>query len=225
MPNILVDVPWNIHREDWQEFWWKIQGESQGPSPIFYHCQNAGHIIKLDNFSLVGKEPQGITRTIKEAMYIRVNDPPLNRNLGKYQLSHMWDGVLQDMPAQFTVTPYTSCTTNPLWANPQIINKGECKILPWGKYVHPRDASPSPLHPTVGTKFFLVVCPSQGCLSSPSLLRLSYILAPHFSQQNFWCQIGKYNIFSQTWRSTVSVDITKDCLDTCLIFCFAIWIS
>ena len=32
--------------------------------------------------------------TIKEALYIRVNDPSLNRNVGKYHLLHVWDEVL-----------------------------------------------------------------------------------------------------------------------------------
>ena len=31
---------------------------------------------------------------IKEALYIRVNDPSLNRNVGKYHLPHVWDEVL-----------------------------------------------------------------------------------------------------------------------------------
>ena len=71
----------------------------RAPSPIFDHFQTTGHNITMDNFSIVGREPQGFTRTIKEAMYIRVNDLPLNRNLGKYQLTHIWEKVLQDMPA------------------------------------------------------------------------------------------------------------------------------
>ena len=33
-------------------------------------------------------------RTIKEALYIRVNDPSLNRNIDKYHLPHIWDEVL-----------------------------------------------------------------------------------------------------------------------------------
>ena len=33
-------------------------------------------------------------RTIKEAIYIRVNDSSLNRNVGKYHLPHVWDEVL-----------------------------------------------------------------------------------------------------------------------------------
>ena len=70
-------------------------------SSIFNHFQTAGHNITLDNFSIVCRESQGFTRTIKEAMFIRVNDPPLNRNLGKYQLPHIWDEVLQDLPALY----------------------------------------------------------------------------------------------------------------------------
>ena len=29
----------------------------------------------------------------QQAILIRVNDPPLNRNIGKYQLLHIWDEV------------------------------------------------------------------------------------------------------------------------------------
>ena len=37
---------------------------------------------------------QSLMRTIKEALYIRVNNPSLNKNIGKYHLPHMWDEVL-----------------------------------------------------------------------------------------------------------------------------------
>ena len=33
-------------------------------------------------------------RIIKEALYIRINNPSLNRNIGKYHLPHIWDEVL-----------------------------------------------------------------------------------------------------------------------------------
>ena len=41
---------------------------------------------------------QSIARSIKEAILIRVNDPSLNRNIGKYQLPHIWDEVLVMSP-------------------------------------------------------------------------------------------------------------------------------
>ena len=34
-----------------------------------------------------------IIRLIKESLFIRVNNPTLNRNIGKFQLSHLWDRV------------------------------------------------------------------------------------------------------------------------------------
>ena len=68
------------------------------PSPIFDHFQTTGHNT-LDNFLIVGRESQGFTRTIKEEMFITVNEATLNRNLGRYQLPHIWDKVLQGMPA------------------------------------------------------------------------------------------------------------------------------
>ena len=67
----------------------------KAPSPIYLHTTTTGHSVSPDCFSIVSRESQGLTRNIKEAMYIRVNDPSLNRNLGKFQLPHVWDQVLQ----------------------------------------------------------------------------------------------------------------------------------
>ena len=37
---------------------------------------------------------QDFTRLIKELIFIKVNNPSLNRNIGKFQLSHILDRVL-----------------------------------------------------------------------------------------------------------------------------------
>ena len=50
--------------------------------------------VSLENFSVVGREEQNLMRTIKEALYIRVNNPSLNRNIGKHHQPHIWDEVL-----------------------------------------------------------------------------------------------------------------------------------
>ena len=50
-------------------------------------------------FSIVYREAQGLTRNIKEGMYIKVNYPSLNRNLVKFQLPPIWDQVLKDTPS------------------------------------------------------------------------------------------------------------------------------
>ena len=36
------------------------------------------------------REDQNLTRAIKEALFIRVNDLSLNWNIGKYHLPHIW---------------------------------------------------------------------------------------------------------------------------------------
>ena len=68
------------------------------PSPISDHTNTTGHHTKLDNFSIVGRELHTIARAIKEAMFIKVNGLSFNRNIGKYQLFHIWDEVLLNTP-------------------------------------------------------------------------------------------------------------------------------
>ena len=50
--------------------------------------------VTINNFNIVGREYLNQMRTIIEALYLRVNDPSLNRNVGKYHLLHVWDEVL-----------------------------------------------------------------------------------------------------------------------------------
>ena len=63
----------------------------KAPSPIYEHQNSSGHKTAIENFQIIGWEGNSIARTIKEAMYIRVNNPTLKRNIGKYNLPHIWD--------------------------------------------------------------------------------------------------------------------------------------
>ena len=81
----------------------KVTGERykkhlKGPSPIHAHIQQTGDNMTSNNFNIIGREERDLARTIKEAIYIRVNNPMLNRNVGKYNLSHLWDRVLFNTP-------------------------------------------------------------------------------------------------------------------------------
>ena len=58
----------------------RFKEHQKAPSPIFDHCNTSGHNININNFTIVGREDQNLTRAIKEALFIRVNDPSLNRN-------------------------------------------------------------------------------------------------------------------------------------------------
>ena len=68
------------------------------PSPTHAHIQQTGHTVEDNSFNIIDKEDMGQARTIKESIYIRVNNPNLNQNIGKYNLSHIWDRFLFNTP-------------------------------------------------------------------------------------------------------------------------------
>ena len=66
----------------------------KAPSAIHHHSSQTGHTTNQNNFQIIGREGQNLARNIKESIYIRVNNPSLNNNIGKFNLSHIWDRVL-----------------------------------------------------------------------------------------------------------------------------------
>ena len=62
-------------------------------SPIHAHSTKTGHNTTPENFNIIGRDDHGLARTTKESIYIRVNNPTLNRNIGRYNLHHIWDRV------------------------------------------------------------------------------------------------------------------------------------
>ena len=89
---------WNVMRNTLESprehFERGSKNTSRHPPPIYDHFNATGHNVTLENFSIVGREDQNLSRLIKEALFIRVNNPSLNRNIGKYHLPHIWDEVL-----------------------------------------------------------------------------------------------------------------------------------
>ena len=57
---------------------------------VHVHIQQTGHNTTDTSFSITGREDQGLARTIKESIYIRVNSPALSKNICKYNLSHVY---------------------------------------------------------------------------------------------------------------------------------------
>ena len=70
----------------------------KAPSPVFIHQSSHGHETSVENFKIIGREENSLARTIKESVYIKVNNPTLNRNIGKYNLPHIWDKILLTIP-------------------------------------------------------------------------------------------------------------------------------
>ena len=70
----------------------------QDPSPIHHHSKYTGHPTSQNNFQIIGREEHGVARNIKKSIFIRVNNPTLNRNIGKFNSPHIWDRVLLHTP-------------------------------------------------------------------------------------------------------------------------------
>ena len=112
-------LPWGIHRGIWQGIGGIGSVNISRPLP---QSSTTGHPLDPDCFSIIHKDIHSHSRTIKEAMFIRVNDPMLSRNLGNYQLLHVWDSILQGTPmlqlkpSSFPSlpTPFPSTRTPPL---------------------------------------------------------------------------------------------------------------
>ena len=68
------------------------------PSPIHNHSNTPEYTTSQDNFQIIGREDHDIDRTIKESVYIRVNNLTLNRNIGKVKLPYIWHRVLFNTP-------------------------------------------------------------------------------------------------------------------------------
>ena len=68
------------------------------PSPIHACSTQTGHNTTPDNLNIIGREDHGLAWTIKESIYISVNNLTLNRNIGKNNLNHIWDRVLLNTP-------------------------------------------------------------------------------------------------------------------------------
>ena len=68
------------------------------PSPIHQHSNHTGHPTSHNNFQIIGREGHNLARNIKESIFIRVNNSTLNRNIGKFNLPHIWDRVLLKTP-------------------------------------------------------------------------------------------------------------------------------
>ena len=56
---------------------------------IYDYSNNTGHTTTVDSFSIVEREDQNLSITIKESIYIKVTGPSLNNNTGKYHLPHI----------------------------------------------------------------------------------------------------------------------------------------
>ena len=76
----------------------RVKEHFKAPSPIHLHSTTTGHPMDPEQFNIVHKEVNSHSRTTKEAVFIHMQYQTPNRNLGKYQLPHIWDHLLLASP-------------------------------------------------------------------------------------------------------------------------------
>ena len=81
------------------------------PSPTHAHIQQTGHNNTDTSFNIIGRKDQGLAMAIKESIYIRVNNPTLNHNIGKYNLSHIWDRLPNNQAHKHSLGQYLTIPT------------------------------------------------------------------------------------------------------------------
>ena len=141
----------------------RVKEHLKAPSPIHQHSTTTGHPLDPDHFNSAHKEVHSHSRTIKEAMFIHIHEPTLNRNLGKYQLSHIWDHLLQTSPMLQLKpsSPHLPPNYTPsLQPTPTTYAGGACTFL--GKYQMQGFKTP-PKHPQ--TPLFIQTLPPTAALS------------------------------------------------------------
>ena len=66
----------------------------KAPLAIHHHSSWTGHPTSDNNFQIIVRKGHNLARNIKESIYIRVNNPTLNNNIGKFNSHHILDRVL-----------------------------------------------------------------------------------------------------------------------------------
>jgi hypothetical protein len=70
---------------------------STSSSEVSQHLHLDGrpnHHVSLENISILDQEQRWFERGVKEAAYIRLYHPDLNRDGGRFHLPHVWDNIL-----------------------------------------------------------------------------------------------------------------------------------
>ena len=82
------------------QVWGRTEKEYlKDPSTIHQHSNHTGHPISHNNFQIIWREGHSLARNIKESIFIRVNNPTLKRNIGKFSLPLIWDRFLLKTPS------------------------------------------------------------------------------------------------------------------------------
>ena len=129
-----------IHRGVWQISRRKGQRTSQGPLPYTSTQCHQGHPLDPNQFNIIHREVQSQSRTIKEAMFIHVQDPPQLQHWQIPTATHLGPAstIIASFPTKTnmnTIQPYQQLP--PYWYPPHLAHPTHPLIA-----VHPCRGTP-----------------------------------------------------------------------------------
>ena len=122
-----------IHWQDGKDLLGQVQGMFKSPLPYPLLYQHHGSSHQTGQFPHHEQGVPGCNQDHKGGHFIKVNDPALNRNWGKYQLPHFWDEVVQDVPA-LCLQWYPHFPSGPTWTPPPHYMEAHPFLVVIGKY-------------------------------------------------------------------------------------------
>ena len=114
-----INCPSSYTGESGRSLGERVKEHFKAPSPIHLHSTTTGHPMDPNQFSVVHKEVNMQSRTIKEAMFICIQDPP-KQELGQVPtVAHMGSTSTSfpNIPAQTNTTCACSQHITPLLVN------------------------------------------------------------------------------------------------------------
>jgi hypothetical protein len=69
------------------------------------HQDHPDHTVKIENTKVLAVEPRWFERGVKEAIYIKLNRPTLNRDSGRHYLPAVWTNLLRNYSDRGARTP------------------------------------------------------------------------------------------------------------------------
>ena len=72
------------------------------------NCDHSDHSIPLDNVKILEVEPKWFERGMRAVIQIRMNNPTLNKDAGRYNLTPVWNNALKKLGRRGGPGPRTS---------------------------------------------------------------------------------------------------------------------
>ena len=75
------------------------------------NCDQLDHSISLDKVRILEVEPKWFERGVREAIQIRINNPTLNKDAGRYNWPLVWNNILRALGRRGRPDPRSHCLT------------------------------------------------------------------------------------------------------------------